>query len=87
MKRKSNVVLDLGRQVEVELLTQEQAAEIRRRSCEGLTAIAIREKALVPDHPDVAENLGNMTALYRAMKRDKEAEPLKRRAEHGRTAR
>ena len=43
-------------------------------------ALAIREKALGPDHPDVATGLENLAALYRATKRDKEAETLEQRA-------
>ena len=43
-------------------------------------ALAIDEKALGPDHPDVAVSLNNLAALYRAMNRDDEAEPLEQRA-------
>ncbi|MDA0803982.1 MAG: tetratricopeptide repeat protein, partial [Planctomycetota bacterium] len=43
-------------------------------------SLAIWEKALGPDHPDVATSLENLAALYRATKRDKEAEPLEQRA-------
>ena len=39
-------------------------------------SLAIREKALGPDHPDVAQSLVNLAALYRKTGRDKEAEPL-----------
>jgi len=44
-------------------------------------ALAIFEKALGPNHPDVAQSLGNMATLYRATKRDKEALELEKRAE------
>ena len=47
-------------------------------------SLAIREKTLAPDHPDVIENLKNLAALYRAMKRDEEAEILGRRVANGR---
>ncbi|MCH7807903.1 MAG: tetratricopeptide repeat protein, partial [Planctomycetes bacterium] len=43
-------------------------------------ALAIREKALGPHHPDVGGSLGNLAALYRATKRDDEAEALEKRA-------
>ncbi len=43
-------------------------------------ALAIAEKALGPDHPNVAMSLNNLAALYRATKRDKEAETLEQRA-------
>jgi hypothetical protein len=42
--------------------------------------LAIREKALGPDHPYVAISLENMAFLYRATKREKEAEELEARA-------
>ena len=43
-------------------------------------ALAIEEKALGPDHPAVVTSLENLTALYRATKRDEEAETLEQRA-------
>lgn len=43
-------------------------------------ALAIREKALGPKHPNVALSLENLAALYRATKRDTDAEPLEQRA-------
>jgi tetratricopeptide (TPR) repeat protein len=51
-----------------------QAEPLYKRS------LAIREKALGPDHPDVAVSLENLAALYRATKREKEAEKLEQRA-------
>jgi len=42
--------------------------------------LAIREKALGPDHPDVATSLNNLAELYRAQGRTAQAEPLYRRA-------
>ena len=38
--------------------------------------LAIREKALGPDHPDVAQALNNLAALYSYLGRHAEAEPL-----------
>jgi hypothetical protein len=38
------------------------------------------EKALGPDHPNVALSLENLAALYRATNRVKEAEVLEKRA-------
>jgi hypothetical protein len=39
-------------------------------------SLAIREKALGPDHPDVANSLNNMASLYHAQGRYADAEPL-----------
>ena len=43
-------------------------------------ALAIREKALGPDHPDVPQSLNSLAALYRATERDTEAAMLEQRA-------
>jgi tetratricopeptide (TPR) repeat protein len=43
-------------------------------------SLAIREKALGPDHPDVATSLENLASLYRASERHTEAEALEARA-------
>ena len=43
-------------------------------------ALAIREKALGPDHPDVAQSLNNLADLYSAQGRHADAEPLYKRA-------
>src|SRR4029077_19901244 len=43
-------------------------------------ALAIREKALPLDHPDVAVSLNNLAELYRAQGRYADAEPLGTRA-------
>jgi tetratricopeptide (TPR) repeat protein len=43
-------------------------------------ALAIREKALGPDHPEVAESLNNLANVYRGRGRFAEAEPLLERA-------
>ncbi|MBE3117829.1 MAG: tetratricopeptide repeat protein [Planctomycetes bacterium] len=43
-------------------------------------SLAIREKALGPDHPAVAKSLENMALLYRATNREKEAKELEDRA-------
>src|ERR1700683_1933767 len=43
-------------------------------------ALAIREKALGPDHPAVARPLNNLAALYDDQGRHAEAEPLYKRA-------
>ena len=42
--------------------------------------LAIREKALGPDHPDVAQALNNLAVLYYKQGRYAEAEPLYKRA-------
>ena len=43
-------------------------------------ALAIREKSLGPDHPDVANSLNGLAALLNDTDRRAEAEPLFRRA-------
>ena len=43
-------------------------------------ALAIREKALGPEHPDVAVSLNNLAVVYRAQAKYAEAEPLHKRA-------
>src|SRR6266481_115913 len=43
-------------------------------------ALAIWEKALGPEHPDVASCLGNYAGMLRNMGRSEEAEPLEARA-------
>jgi len=43
-------------------------------------ALAIRERVLGPDHPDVAESLNDLAALYCHQGKYKEAEPLSQRA-------
>ena len=43
-------------------------------------ALAIAEKALGPDHPDVAQSLNNLAELYHDQANYAEAEPLHRRA-------
>jgi tetratricopeptide (TPR) repeat protein len=43
-------------------------------------ALAIREKALGPDHPDVATSLNTLAELYREQGRYADAEPLYQRA-------
>jgi tetratricopeptide (TPR) repeat protein len=42
-------------------------------------SLAIREKALGPEPPYVAQSLGNMAVLYRATNREKEAEAVEKR--------
>ncbi|MCP9462669.1 MAG: tetratricopeptide repeat protein, partial [Nitrospira sp.] len=43
-------------------------------------SLAIWEKTLGPDHPDVATSLENLAVLYRATQRSSEAQPLEQRA-------
>jgi tetratricopeptide (TPR) repeat protein len=46
----------------------------------ALRALTIREKALGPNHPDVAVSLNNLAELYRAQGRYADAEALHKRA-------
>src|SRR5438445_648492 len=43
-------------------------------------ALAIREKTLGPNHPDVAVSLNNLAALYRTQGQYAQAEPLYKRS-------
>ena len=43
-------------------------------------ALAVREKALGPDHPDVTTSLNNLALLYKSQGRYEAAEPLYKRA-------
>ncbi len=43
-------------------------------------ALAIREKALGPDHPDVARALNDLANLYEDQGRNADAEPLYKRS-------
>ena len=43
-------------------------------------ALAIQEKALGPEHPDVATSLTSLAALYRATERIPAADALEKRA-------
>jgi tetratricopeptide (TPR) repeat protein len=43
-------------------------------------ALAIREKSLGPDHPDVATSLNNLALLYNNQGRYADAEPLYKRS-------
>ena len=42
-------------------------------------ALGMREKALGPDHPEVATGLNNLALLYQAQGRYADAEPLYKR--------
>jgi len=43
-------------------------------------ALAVAEKTLGPDHPDVAASLNNLAGIYQAQGKYAEAEPLNKRA-------
>ena len=43
-------------------------------------ALAIRERALGPDHPEVAQSLNNLAGLHTAQGEDVQAESLYKRA-------
>ena len=53
---------------------------LRRRRAALQARLAIHEKALGPDHPDVATSLNNLAVLYQAQGRYGDAEPLYKRA-------
>src|ERR1700693_4057798 len=43
-------------------------------------ALELREKALGPDHPDIAQSLNNLASIYRDRGEYEKAEPLLQRA-------
>jgi len=53
---------------------------IKGREFIRFSALAIREKALGPDHPDVAKSLNNLAEVYREQGRNADAEALYQRA-------
>ena len=55
-------------------------ANTRKPSRSYKRSLAIREKALGPEHPDVAQSLNNLAELYRAQGKYAEAEPLYKRS-------
>jgi Tfp pilus assembly protein PilF len=50
------------------------------RSLKPVRALAIREKALGPDYPDVATVCENMAGLYKKIGKEDQAERLEERA-------
>ena len=57
-----------------------RAGPLRRRRAAPQASLAISEKALGPDHPDVASSLNNLAELYKTQGRYADAEPLYKRA-------
>lgn len=57
-----------------------KATAVKLSNMPGVRVQDVAE-ALGPNHPDVATSLENLTILYRATKRDKEALKLENRAE------
>ena len=57
-----------------------EAGDYRHAEKPFTQALAIREKALGPEHPDVAQSLNNLAALYRAQGQYAKAELLYQRA-------
>ena len=55
-----------------------RAGPLRRGRAAVPPVLAIREKALGPDHPDTAQSLNNLAELYDTQGRYDEAEPLYR---------
>ena len=66
LTKRVNELLQAGRYAEAIPLAQQ--------------VLAMREKALGPDHPDVAGSLNNLAELYNEQGRYAEAEPLYKRA-------
>ena len=56
------------------------AGQVRGGGALYKRSLAIREKLLGPDHPDVATSLGNLAVMYDDQGRYEESEPLHRRA-------
>ena len=73
---------DIGRSQSLSNLALLYHAQGRYAEAEPLLqrSLAIREKALGPEHPHVGTNLNNLAEFYRVQGRYAEAEPLHRRA-------
>src|SRR5437764_4307 len=61
------------------------AAALKERQSDDLAALnqralAIRDKAMAPDHPEAGASLNKLAELYRAQGRYAEAEPMYQRA-------
>ena len=70
---------------EAAALTQQAFALYQHGRCAEaeplcMRALAIREQALGPEHPDVARSLNNLAVIYEMQARCAEAEPLHKRA-------
>ena len=63
-----------------EVMELYRAGEYDRAVAVAQKALHTAERNVGPDHPDVATSLENLAALYRALKRDSEAEALEQRA-------
>ena len=77
-----NVEGDRNYATTIDVLANAYAAKGRYLEAEPLYkhALAIREKLLGPDSPDVAASLNDLGELYRVQGRNAEAEPLYKRA-------
>jgi len=74
-----------GAGIEWKILTEEvlslyKQGQYDRGVIVAKKALAVAEKNVEKNHPDVATSLVNMAELYRKTGRDKEAEALKKRA-------
>jgi tetratricopeptide (TPR) repeat protein len=73
-----------GRHRELAVSEQSRLIDLKsgRRQAEPLLvrALDVREKALGPSHPDVAQSLNNLSVAYRQLGRAAEGEPLLKRA-------
>ena len=81
----SSVAHAQGAGVEWDALNREVMELYRAGAYDRAVAVAqkalrVAERNVGPDHPDVATSLENLAALYRALKRDSEAEALEQRA-------
>ena len=63
-----------------EVMSLYQQGQYDRAVVVAKKALAVAEKTNGPNHPDVATSLENLSALYKAMGRDKEAQALAKRA-------
>ena len=75
-----------GAGIEWDILNQEvvklyRAGKYDRAVVVAKKALEVAKENAGPDHPDVADALKNLAALYRAMERDDEAGPLEQRAD------
>ncbi len=63
-----------------EVMSLYQKGQYDRAVVVAKKALEVAQKNAGANHPDVATSLENLAVLYRAVKRDKEAEALEQRA-------
>ncbi len=69
-----------AKRLDTQAVRSYRAGRVAEATTLAKRSLAIKEKALGPEHPDVATSLNNLAVLYQAQGRYKDAGPLYRRA-------